>query len=178
MMGRLIIFGFFSTLAILSGIGIITLRNPVYVVVALLSSLIAVAGIFFTAGAELVGALQLLIYAVAIAVFYIIVISAVPWERAKKSESHYRFEGLVSLPVVLLLYIEMIVVFLLGIKASPEGKIVKFIEKFGNAEVIGAILFSKYFVAFEVVSVVLLIGMIGAVLIGRKESQTYEDDTT
>ncbi|HIQ48196.1 MAG TPA: hydroxyacid dehydrogenase, partial [Aquifex aeolicus] len=66
-MGKLIIFGFFSLMAILSGIGIITLKNPVYVVIALLSSLIAVAGIFFTAGAELVGALQLLIYAVAIA---------------------------------------------------------------------------------------------------------------
>ncbi len=176
-MGRLLIFGLFSALAIVSAVGIITLRNPVYVVVALLSSLIAVAGIFFTAGAELVGALQLLIYAVAIAVFYIIVISAVPWEKAKKTESHYRFEGLISLPVVLLLYIEMIIVFLLGIKASPRGEILGFIKNLGNAEVVGAILFSKYFLAFEVVSLVLLIGMIGAVVIGRKESQTYEDDT-
>jgi len=176
-MGRLLIFGLFSALAIVSAVGIITLRNPVYVVVALLSSLIAVAGIFFTAGAELVGALQLLIYAVAIAVFYIIVISAVPWEKAKKTESHYRFEGLVSLPVILLLYIEMIIVFLLGIKASPKGEILEFIKNIGNAEVVGAILFSKYFLAFEVVSLVLLIGMIGAVVIGRKESQTYEDDT-
>ena len=177
-MGQLIVFGLFSLMAIVSGIAIITLRNPIYVVVALLSSLIAVAGIFFTAGAELVGALQLLIYAVAIAVFYIIAISAVPWEKAKKTESHYRFEGLVSLPVILFLYAEMIVVFLLGIKASPKGELIEFFKKIGNAEVVGAILFSKYFLAFEVVSIVLLIGMIGAVLIGRKESQTYEDDTT
>ncbi|NPB06100.1 MAG: hydroxyacid dehydrogenase [Aquificae bacterium] len=176
-MGRLVIFGLFSLLAVLSAVGIITLRNPVYVVVALLSSLIAVAGIFFTAGAELVGALQLLIYAVAIAVFYIFVVSAVPWEKAKKTESHYRFEGIVSLPVVLFLYVEMLVVFLLGVKASPKGEIRRFIEELGNAEVVGAVLFSKYFLAFEVVSLVLLIGMIGAVLIGRKESQTYEDDT-
>ncbi|WP_461829155.1 NADH-quinone oxidoreductase subunit J family protein [Aquifex sp.] len=176
-MGKLLIFGFFSFLAIASGLGIILLRNPIYVVVALLSSLIAVAGIFFVAGAELVGALQLLIYAVAIAVFYIIAISAVPWEKAKKSESHYRFEGLVSLPIVLFLYAEMLLVFMLGVKASPEGKFRAFIEKLGNTEVIGAILFSKYFLAFEVVSLVLLIGMIGAVLIGRKESQTYEDDS-
>ncbi len=177
-MGRVVIFGFFSALAIASGLGIILLRNPIYVVVALLSSLIAVAGIFFVAGAELVGALQLLIYAVAIAVFYIIVISAVPWEKAKKSESHYRFEGLLSLPIVLFLYGEMILVFALGVKASPEGRLKALIEKLGNTEVIGAILFSKYFLAFEVVSLVLLVGMIGAVLIGRKESQTYEDDST
>ncbi len=39
------------------------------------------------------------------------------------------------------------------------------------------ILFSKYFLVFELVSLVLLIGMIGAVVIGRKEAQTYEDHT-
>lgn len=176
-MTKFVIFLIFSAWAIISGIGVITFTNPIYVILWLLSALIAVAGIFFTAGAELVGALQLLIYAVAIAVFYIFVLTAVPWEKAIKKSSHYRMEGVLSLPLVLLLYVEMVLVFFLGIKASPEGKFRAFIEKFGNTEVVGSILFSKYFFAFEVVSLVLLIGMIGAVLIGRKESQTYEDDT-
>jgi len=176
-MTRFVIFLIFSGWAIISGVGVITFTNPIYVILWLLSALISVAGIFFTAGAELVGALQLLIYAVAIAVFYIFVLTAVPWEKAVKKSSHYRVEGVLSLPLVLLLYVEMALVFFLGIKASPEGKFRAFIEKIGNTEVVGSILFSKYFFAFEVVSLVLLIGMIGAVLIGRKESQTYEDDT-
>ncbi|RLJ71486.1 NADH dehydrogenase subunit J [Hydrogenivirga caldilitoris] len=176
-MVRLIIFLIFSAWAVISGIGVITFTNPIYVILWLLSALIAVAGIFFTAGAELVGALQLLIYAVAIAVFYVFVLTAVPWEKAIKKGTHYRMEGVVSLPLVILLYVEMAIVFLLGITASPEGKFRAFIEKFGNTEVVGSILFTKYFFAFEVVSLVLLIGMIGAVLIGRKESQTYENDT-
>ncbi len=177
-MVRLIIFLIFSAWAIISAVGVITFTNPIYVILWLLSALIAIAGIFFTAGAELVGALQLLIYAVAIAVFYVFVLTAVPWEKAVKKSSHYRMEGVLSLPLVLLLYLEMAIVFFLGITASPEGKIRAFIEKFGNTEVVGSVLFTKYFFAFEVVSLVLLIGMIGAVLIGRKESQTYEDDTT
>jgi len=176
-MVRLVIFLIFSAWAIISGIGVITFTNPIYVILWLLSALIAIAGIFFTAGAELVGALQLLIYAVAIAVFYVFVLTAVPWEKAVKKSSHYRMEGVLSLPLVLLLYVEMAIVFFLGVTAAPEGKIRAFIERFGNTEVVGSILFSKYFFAFEVVSLVLLIGMIGAVLIGRKESQTYEDDT-
>ncbi len=176
-MVRLVIFLIFSAWAIISGVGVITFTNPIYVILWLLSALIAVAGIFFTAGAELVGALQLLIYAVAIAVFYVFVLTAVPWEKAVRKGSHYRMEGIISLPLVALLYVEMAVVFLLGIAASPEGKFRAFIEKLGNTEVVGSVLFTKYFFAFEVVSLVLLIGMIGAVLIGRKESQTYEDDT-
>ena len=176
-MVRLVIFLVFSAWAIISGVGVITFTNPIYVILWLLSALIAVAGIFFTAGAELVGALQLLIYAVAIAVFYVFVLTAVPWEKAIKKGSHYRMEGVISLPLVVLLYVEMAIVFFLGITASPEGKFRAFIEKLGNTEVVGSILFTRYFFAFEVVSLVLLIGMIGAVLIGRKESQTYEDNT-
>ena len=176
-MVRLVIFLIFSAWAIISGVGVITFTNPIYVILWLLSALIAVAGIFFTAGAELVGALQLLIYAVAIAVFYVFVLTAVPWEKAIKKGSHYRMEGVLSLPLVVLLYVEMAIVFFLGITASPGGKFRAFIEKLGNTEVVGSILFTRYFFAFEVVSLVLLIGMIGAVLIGRKESQTYEDNT-
>jgi len=142
---RLIIFIIFSSWAVISS---------VYVILWLLSALISIAGIFFVAGAELVGAIQLLIYAVAVAVFYIFVLTAVPWEKALKKDSHYRVEGVIALPFVLLLYVEMLIVFTLSI------------------------LFSKYFIAFEIVSLVLLMGMIGAVLIGRKESQTYDGDTS
>ena len=54
-----------------------------------MSVLVSVAGIFFVAGAVLVGAIQLLIYAVAVAVFYVFVLTAVPWEKALKKDSHY-----------------------------------------------------------------------------------------
>ncbi len=164
----------FSSLAILSGIGVVALPNPIYVIVALLSALICIAGIFFVSGAELVGALQLLIYAVAITVFYVFVLTAVPWEKALKKESHYKVEGLISFPFIVGLYLEIILVFIAGVTVSPQGQIKELVTKFGNTEVIGAILFSKYFLAFELVSLVLLVGMIGAVLIGRKEDQVYD----
>jgi NADH-quinone oxidoreductase subunit J len=167
----------FSLLAILSALGVVVLPNPVYVILSLLSSLIAIAGIFFVAGAELVGAIQLLIYAVAVTVFYVFVLTAVPWEKALKKDSHYRIEGVMSFPLLLLMYLEVLIVFSLGISASPKGQIIQISKKFGNTEVIGSILFSKYFLVFELVSLVLLIGMIGAVIIGRKEAQTYDSDT-
>ncbi len=172
-----IIFLSFAGWAIISSLGVVLFSNPVYVILWLLSALISVAGIFFVAGAELVGAIQLLIYAVAVAVFYIFVLTAVPWEKALKKDSHYRVEGVIAFPFIVLLYIEMIVVFALGVIASPKQQLRMFIERIGNAEVVGSILFSKYFLAFEVVSLVLLMGMIGAVLIGRKESQTYDSDS-
>lgn len=171
-----LVFLLFSALAVLSALGVVLLSNPIYVILCLLSVLISVAGVFFVAGAELVGALQLLIYAVAVTVFYVLVLTAVPWEKALRKDSHYRVEGVLSLPVVLALYAEMLLVFLLGVSVSPKGQFRELISQYGNTQVIGAILFSKYFFAFELVSLVLLIGMIGAVIIGRKEAQTYEND--
>ena len=79
-----LVFLLFSGLAILSALGVVLLPNPIYVILALLSVLVSVAGIFFVAGAELVGAIQLLIYAVAVAVFYVFVLTAVPWDKALK----------------------------------------------------------------------------------------------
>ncbi|QID32569.1 NADH-quinone oxidoreductase subunit J family protein [Pampinifervens florentissimum] len=172
-----LVFLLFSTLAVVSALGVLLLANPIYVILSLLSVLVAVAGVFFVAGAELVGALQLLIYAVAVTVFYVFVLTAVPWEKALKKDSHYRVEGVLSFPLVLLLYTEMLLVFLIGATVSPKGQFREFVKQFGNVEVIGGILFSKYFLAFELVSLVLLIGMIGAVIIGRKEAQTYDNHT-
>lgn len=170
-----LVFFLFSGIAVLSALGVVFLPNPIYVILALLSVLVSVAGLFFIAGAELVGAIQLLIYAVAVTVFYVFVLTAVPWEKALKKDPFYRVEGLISFPLVLALYVEMVLVFLIGVSVSPKGQFRELITKFGNTEVVGAILFSKYFLAFELVSLVLLIGMIGAVIIGRKEAQTYED---
>jgi len=167
----------FSSLAVISALGVVLLPNPIYVILSLLSSLIAIAGIFFVAGAELVGAIQLLIYAVAVTVFYVFVLTAVPWEKALKKDSHYRVEGVLSFPLLLVLYLEIVLVLLIGITVSPKGQIRELSKKFGNTEVIGSVLFSKYFLVFELVSLVLLIGMIGAVIIGRKEGQTYENNT-
>ncbi len=173
-----LVFLLFSALAVVSALGVVLLANPIYVILSLLSVLVAIAGIFFVAGAELVGALQLLIYVVAVTVFYVFVLTAVPWEKALKKDSHYRVEGLLSFPLIPLLYAEMLLVFLVGVSVSPKGEFRGLMQKFGNVEVIGGILFSKYFLAFELVSLVLLIGMIGAVIIGRKEAQTYDNHTS
>ncbi|ADC89847.1 NADH-ubiquinone/plastoquinone oxidoreductase chain 6 [Thermocrinis albus DSM 14484] len=170
-------FGAFSLSALLFGLGVVLLPNPIYVILSLLASLISIAGVFFVAGAELVGALQLLIYAVAITVFYVFVLTAVPWEKALKKDSHYRVEGALTFPLLLLLYGQVIVTFLLGVSVSPKGEIRNILKDLTNTEAVGVILFSKYFLAFELVSLVLLIGMLGAILIGRKEERVYENDS-
>lgn len=164
----------FGGISILCGLGVVLASNPIYVVLWLLGALIAISGIFFSAGAELLGVLQLMIYVVAIAVFYILVITAVPWKKIHKNEQHNRLIGIVILPFIALLYVEAFLVSIAGVSIA-KNKIIETIAKnYGNAEVVGIKLFSNYFWAFELMSVLLLVSMIGAVLLGRREEKTYD----
>ena len=164
-----IAFWTFSILAVLSAVGTIFFRNMVYTVLSLISTLIMVSGLFFTMGAELVGALQLLIYAVAIVVFYVLVISTVPEFKGKAVDPKYM---LLSIPVGFLIFLELAYVSIYGAWKSNTGIFSsEVIEKIGNAKAVGTMLFTKYLFPFEVASLILLVAMIGAIIIGRKEEK-------
>jgi NADH dehydrogenase subunit J (EC 1.6.5.3) len=163
-----IAFYIFGGISIICGLGVVSASNPIYVVLWLLGALIAISGIFFSAGAELLGALQLMVYVVAIAVFYILIITAVPWRKLHKNEQHNRLIGVTVLPFIALLYVEAFIVGISGVSIT-KNKIIEAITKnYGNAEVIGIKLFSTYFWAFELMSVLLLISMIGAIYLVEK----------
>ncbi|EDP73750.1 NADH-quinone oxidoreductase subunit J [Hydrogenivirga sp. 128-5-R1-1] len=164
-----IAFWIFSSLAVLSAIGTIFFRNMVYTVLSLISTLIMVSGLFFTMGAELVGAIQLLIYAVAIVVFYVLVISTVPEFKGKAVDPKYM---LLSIPVGFLIFLELAYVSIYGAWKSNTGIFsTEVIDKIGNAKAVGTMLFTKYLFPFEVASLILLVAMIGAIIIGRKEEK-------
>jgi len=164
-----IAFWSFSTLAVISAFGVIFFRNLVYTVLSLISTLIMVSGLFFTMGAELVGALQILIYAVAIVVFYVLVISTVPQFKGQAIDPKYM---LLSIPVGFLIFLELAYVSIYGAWKSNTGIFSsETINEIGNAKAVGTMLFTKYLFPFEVASLILLVAMIGAIVIGRKQQE-------
>ncbi|RMA97879.1 NADH-quinone oxidoreductase subunit J family protein [Hydrogenothermus marinus] len=164
-----IAFWSFSSLAVLSALGAIFFRNLVYTVLSLISVLIMISGLFFTLGAELVGALQLLIYAVAIVVFYVLVISTVPQFKGKAIDPKYM---LLSIPIGFLIFLELAYVSVYGAWKSNTGIFSpEIVEKIGNAKAVSTMLFTKYLFPFEVASLILLVAMIGAIVIGKKQEQ-------
>ena len=169
-----IAFWSFSTLAVLSAIGVVFFKNIIYSVLSLISTLIMVSGLFFTLGAELVGALQILIYAVAIVVFYVLVISTVPEYKGKAIDPKYM---LLSLPVGFLLFLELAYVSVYGAWASNVGMFKpEVLNEIGNVKAVSTILFTKFLFPFEVASLILLVAMIGAIILGRKEQVMDEEE--
>lgn len=107
-----------ATIAVLSALGVVFFKNIIYSVLSLISTLIAISGLFFNLGAELIGALQILIYAVAIVVFYVLVISTVPKYEGDSIDPKY---ALLSAPFAFILFMELAYVSVYGLWASGTG---------------------------------------------------------
>ncbi len=158
-----LIFGFLSFWLIVSVLGAVLVKNPVHSILFFLSSVLAIAGLFLHLGAELLAGLQILIYAVAIVVFYVLVITTIPWEKVKRFEGVYKRELFFGFPVILAVFLLMGYMVLKGKFAEPVGTVEN------NVREVGKTLFTSYLFPFEVASVILLVAMIGAILLGRKE---------
>ena len=158
-----VIFGVLAFWLLVSVLGAVLVKNPVHSILFFLSSVLAMAGLFLSLGAELLAGLQIIIYAVAIVVFYVLVITTIPWEKVKRFEGVYKKELLFGIPVVLVVFLMMGYMVLRGSFAQPVG----IVED--NVREVGRTLFTSYLFPFEVASVILLVAMIGAILLGRKE---------
>jgi len=158
-----IVFGILSFWLVVSVLGAILVKNPVHSILFFLSSVLAMAGVFLSLKAELLAGLQLIIYAVAIVVFYVLVITTIPWEKVKRFEGVYKKELAFGFPIVLIVFLLMGYMVLKGKLAEPAGVVEN------NVREVGKNLFTSYLFPFEVASVILLVAMIGAILFGRKE---------
>jgi len=159
-----LIFGFLAVWLLASVFGTLFLKNPVHVILAFLSVILAVAGMFLHLGAELLAGLQLIIYAVAIIVFYVLVITTIPWEKIKKFEGIYKKEALIAFPFFVFSFGAISYMVLRGNFQTSQK-----VPTEDNIVSVGKTLFTNYLFPFEVASVILLTAMIGAIILGRKE---------
>ncbi|MEZ0324124.1 MAG: NADH-quinone oxidoreductase subunit J [Hydrogenothermaceae bacterium] len=160
-------FWILSAVAVISAFGVVFFKNIIYAVLSLISVLIAISGLFFNLGAELIGALQILIYAVAIVVFYVLVISTVPEYKGEAVDPKY---ALLSAPFGFMLFMELAFVSIYGLWKSGTGIFMpQVVQEVSNAKAVAVILFTKYLFPFEVASLILLVAMIGAIVLGKKD---------
>jgi NADH-quinone oxidoreductase subunit J len=149
----------------------VTARNPVRSAVYLVSALLAVAGFFFLMEAEFVGAVQVLVYVGGIMVLFLFVIMLVSIEALERQPKLSRqWRTGVVLAVVLCLELGLLI--FRGTVSLEEGLaesgIIANTETM-NTEAVGAVLYSTYLLPFEIASVLLLVAIVGAVVLAKKE---------
>jgi NADH-quinone oxidoreductase subunit J len=165
----------FYVLAIVTVIGalaVVLVPNPVYCALSLVGSFFAMAGIFILLNQEFVAAIQVLIYAGAIMVLFLFVIMLLNLRNDTPFMVRWNVRHVVSVAVVLAILSQLVSVFsATAAKLGPMGDYPpERVAKEGAVQVIGELLFTKYVLPFEVISVLLMVAIMGAVLMAKRQS--------
>jgi NADH-quinone oxidoreductase subunit J len=161
-----IIFIVFATIALVCGLNLVLQKHPITSALSLIGVMASLAVLYLLLGAEFLAAAQLIVYAGAIMVLFVFVIMLLNAEAEKPSNKSW-FAQIAGLPLLL----AFIAVMGFLIKAFlPPMRVVEFGSWVGGSALqIGRVLFTEYLLPFELTSVLILIAIIGAVVLARKE---------
>ncbi|MCX7770420.1 MAG: NADH-quinone oxidoreductase subunit J [Proteobacteria bacterium] len=156
--------------AVIAALSTVLQKNPVYSAVSLIVVMVALAVNYLLLNAEFIAVIQLIVYAGAIMVLFVFVIMLLNLGEVKK----YKIEatsGRIAGAILTGLFFLQLVVAGFNVTANVPGIERFFIDTKGldNTKIIGHALFSDYLLPFEVVSIVLIVGIIGAVVLGKKK---------
>jgi NADH-quinone oxidoreductase subunit J len=195
-----LIFMLVGTVAVAASILVVAMRNPVHSALFLLLTFLCVAVLFILEGAEFVGAVQVLVYAGGIMVLFLFVVMLINVHDLPEHKmlSPYWKGGL---GVGLVIFLLLATVVRPGVFHDPvdspkalrtttvpghrkvtraDGttyrKKVMRKKVVGNSEAIGDALYRDYLVPFELASLFLLVGMVGAIVIGKRELSAEDED--
>jgi len=163
-----IVFWIAAALALAGAAGVVLQRNPFYSVLSLVVHLIALAVLFLLLRAEFLAAAQVIVYAGAVMVLYVFVVAYVGGLEDSLTEPNPTIRVLAPLFALGLLVELCVAIVGSGLKAlDSEGPEVA--GTFGSPSQIGEFFLTKFLLAFEVVSLLLLIAAVGAVVLARRE---------
>jgi NADH:ubiquinone oxidoreductase subunit 6 (subunit J) len=172
-----VIFFIAAIAAIAGAIGVVLIRDPFFSVLSLVGHLLALAVLFLLLLAELVAAVQVVVYAGAVMVLYVFVVAYVGGEEASLSE-RLRGSGPVgqglrvgAAAVGVALFTELTIALLgTGLKAieTRGAPYTPGPRTFGTPAYIGNLLLTRFLLAFEIASFLLLVAAVGAVVLAGR----------
>ena len=165
----LIIFYYLAIVMIFSSVFAIFSRHPVYTVLLVLVMIIHQAFLLLTLGAEFLTVVQIIVYAGAILVLFLFVVYLINLRKETKKSVFIRTVSLIGIVFLLLggLLIKNLLI-LLSLKPSFKAYLPFTIEEKSNVWWIANYLFKNYLLQFEIIGVVLLVAILGAVFLIRK----------
>jgi len=169
----LIFFYIFAVLSVLGGLGVILLRNPIHCALSLVGTFFCLGVIYILLNAEFVAVIQVLIYAGAIMVLFLFVLMLLSSNDSELYSNKWSIGKILGLVFSLGIFVQIANIFygkelILG----PKGQYpMEVIEEVGSIALIGRLLFTDYILSFEIIAILLLVAVIGAVVIAKRRFQ-------
>ncbi|MHA6246872.1 NADH-quinone oxidoreductase subunit J family protein [Pontibacter sp. CAU 1760] len=163
------LFFFLASLTLLCALMVVISKNPVHSVLFLIITFFTISGHYILLNAQFLAAVNIIVYAGAIMVLFLFVIMFL--NMGKHTEKHAQMSMLSKIAGTVaggLLFVVMIA-------ALKDAKIAgydpeTYNSQTGMVESLGQVLFTEYLLPFELASVLFLVAMVGAVMLGKKET--------
>lgn len=169
----LYVFYFLSFLAVLSALMVVFSRNPIYSVLYLVITFFSVGGHYLILSAEFLFAVHIIVYAGAIMVLflYVIMLLNLNKDTEPQKKTLFKFAAIVSGGLLMMVLV-----------AALKGAETAQIQLGANTEIglvknLGKMLFNEFLLPFEIVSVLLLAAMVGAVMLGKTPLKAAQDES-
>jgi NADH-quinone oxidoreductase subunit J len=165
-------FYFLSFLAVLSALMVVFSRNPIYSVLYLVITFFCVGGHYLLLSAEFLFAVHIIVYAGAIMVLFLYVIMLLNLNKEDESQktNYVRFAAVLSSGLLLMVIIGA----LRGVETAQVN--VGAPAQYGMVQDLGKLLFNEFLLPFEIVSILLLSAMVGAVMLGKTHLKRTQEN--
>ena len=168
---NLLIFYLIATICVLSAGGVVVANNPVHSAVFLVLCFFNIAAIFVMLGAEFLAVVQVIVYTGAILVLVLFVLMLVDPDDLPEFHAARPVQRYVGFLLGLILLLEIGAAILNRTITGQSGTATPANVALagGNTQALGRAIYTDYLLAFEVASLVLLVGVIGAIVLALPE---------
>ena len=169
-MGEAIAFYVISAFVLIFAVLVVTAREAVHSVVFLVIDFLFVAALYALLGAEFLAIIQILVYAGGIVVLYLFVVMLVNLKRPPEAYSDPHRHTKIGFALAVAILVEVGIISAKGyIAPSAASAAAASLPVTGNTQEVGWLLYTNYLIPFEVASMLLLVAMVGAIILAKRE---------
>ena len=167
----LTIFYLFAALSVFGALGVLFLKNPIHCALSLVGTFFCLGSIYVILNAEFVAVIQVLIYAGAIMVLFLFVLMLLSSRDTELSSKKLTVGNILAVILSLGIFFQIASLFTVNkLKLGNKGEYpIEVIEEIGSIALIGRLLFTDYILSLEIIAILLLVAVIGAVVIAKKK---------
>lgn len=162
-----IFFLIFAFIAVVSAISLVVQTHPIASALSLVGVMVSLAVLYLLLGAEFMAAAQLIVYAGAIMVLFVFVIMLLNAGSERRRSGQSRIVKFFGLPLFILFIATLS--YIIQNRLPSNDPVVFGTFTGGGPREIGQLLFTRYLLPFEVTSILILVAIIGAIVLARKE---------
>jgi len=168
-----IVFIGLSFLAISGAIAMIVYANPMYSALGVLISMLSVAGMFALLNATFLFMVQIIVYAGAIMTLILFILMFLNIKEEDLPKEPKKFQ-LIAIGAVVMIPLNVLI--LEAVSKLPAKDLSVIDSDFGDIKPLGKVLYNDWILAFELISILLLVALIGSVVLAKKRKSRLKDE--